>query len=358
MGKEFRVSGFAFRGKQTRNSKLETRNSKLETRNLKLMTWESRLIHDDALAAYTTQPITNLSTRVAALIQQQLATWPMLRNATDALDQVQYKELSVKGARVLAQFNPARIVSTAAQVDAASIQARPCFLCAENLPAEEKGIACGENYVVLCNPFPVLKNHLVMAEKRHTPQAIAGRFEDLLDFAQALGSEYFTLYNGPACGASAPDHHHFQACHRAGIPLFAEVHHWPQTRLSAPAELDLFSLAEYRLKILVASSAKKDKISAWLQETIFEVAQATAVTAEPLLNLIVSYDPHQWTVYLFPRAKHRPSCYYAAGDERLTVSPAGIDLTGILVVPDPNHFARLTATDVERIYAEITRDWN
>ena len=192
------------------------------------MTWESRLITDDALAAYATQPITNLSTRVAALINQQLAMWPMLRNATDALEQVQYKEVNVNGSRVLAQFNPARIVSTAAKVDTASIQARPCFLCAENLPAPEKGVLFGDNYVVLCNPFPVLKDHLVISERRHTPQAIASRIGDLLDLTEALGSEYFTLYNGPQCGASAPDHHHFQACSSAGIPLFDEIQSWPR----------------------------------------------------------------------------------------------------------------------------------
>lgn len=318
------------------------------------MTWESRLINDDALAAYAAQPITDFPTRVAALINQQLATWPQLSKATEALSQVQYKELTVKGSRLLAQFNPARIVSTAAKVDTASIQARPCFLCAENLPTEEKGVPFGDHYVVLCNPFPVLKDHLVISEREHTPQAIAPRFEDLLDLTAALGSQYFTLYNGPSCGASAPDHHHFQACNRAGIPLFDEVNHWPRTPLSSPTELDAYSLNGYGLKILVASSAKKDTITAWFHETVFDIAKATAATAEPLLNLIVTHDPHCWTVYLFPRKQHRPSCYYAQGDDKLTVSPAGIDLTGILVVPDLNHFARLTATDVERIYAEIT----
>jgi hypothetical protein len=322
------------------------------------MTWESRLIHDDDLTAYATQPITDFPTRVAALINQQLATWPMLRNATEALDQVQYKALDVNGSRVLAQFNPARIVSTAAKVDTASIQARPCFLCAENLPPEEKGIPFGDDYVVLCNPFPVLKNHLVIAERRHTPQAIAERFTDLLRLAEALGSEYFTLYNGPACGASAPDHHHFQACRRENIPLFAELPTWPRSYdLSASAKsaaVEVFTLRDYRVHILIASGSKMDTISAWFADSLNRLATLTAAPAEPLLNVIVNYDAHHWTVYLFPRAKHRPSCYSAEGAAKLTISPAGIDLTGMLVVPDPHHFARLTATDVERIYAEVT----
>lgn len=318
------------------------------------MTWESRLIHDDALAAFAAQPITNLPTRVAALIQQQLATWPMLNQATQSLAQVQYKDLTVKGSLVRAQFNPARIVSTAAKVDAASIQARPCFLCAENLPTEEKGVPFGNDYVVLCNPFPVLKDHLVISERRHTPQAIAPRFTDLLALTQALGSDYFTLYNGPACGASAPDHHHFQACHRAGIPLFDEIHQWPRDYRQQQPDLEVFTLRDYRLQILIASGSKMNTIAAWFAETLHRFAALTASPVEPLLNLVVTYDSQAWTVYLFPRAKHRPSCYYAEGVQQLTISPAGIDLTGVLVVPDPNHFAHLTTHDVERIYAEIT----
>ena len=322
------------------------------------MTWESRIITDDALAAYSNQPITDFQTRVAALIDQQLATWPMLRAATETLAQVQYKELNVKGSHVLAQFNPGRIVSTAAKVDTASIQARPCFLCAENLPTEEKGIAFGDKYVVLCNPFPVLKNHLVISERAHTPQAIAGRFTDLLELTQAMGSEYFTLYNGPACGASAPDHHHFQACSRANVPLFDEVKNWPRDYGIQQSLLEVFTPRDYRLNILIASGSEMNTIAVWFEDLLSRLATLTSATAEPLLNLVVTYDTHRWTVYVFPRGKHRPSCYYAEGAGKLTISPAGIDLTGILVVPDPNHFARLTANNVERIYTEVTLDVN
>jgi hypothetical protein len=322
------------------------------------MTWESQLITDELLAPYATPAITNFQTRAAALIHQQLATWPMLNQATQSLAQMQYKDLVVKGARVRAQFNPARIVSTAAKVDAASIKARPCFLCAENLPAEEKGVPFGDDYIVLCNPFPVLKDHLVISHRQHTPQAIAPRFADLLALTQALGSDYFTLYNGPQCGASAPDHHHFQACQRAGIPLFEEVNHWSRDYHVQQADLEVFTLRDYRLQILIASGSKMNTIAAWFAESLNRLAILTGAATEPLLNLALTYDANTWTVYLFPRAKHRPACYYAEGDEQLTISPAGIDLTGVLVVPDPNHFARLTTHDVERIYAEITLGLN
>lgn len=318
------------------------------------MEWESRIISNDALAAYSNQPFDDLADRVAALIDQQQATWPLLQKATDALQQVQYKELQVKGSRVLAQFNPARIVSTAAKVDAASIQQRPCFLCAENLPPEEKGIPFGENYVILCNPFPVLKNHLVISEKRHIPQAIADKFIDFLDLTKELGNEYFTLYNGPACGASAPDHHHFQACSRENVPVFSELRHWPRNVISETEDLKVFSPADYRVNILVACGQKKDRIAAWFGDTLTRLAQETSAPSEPMLNLIATWDAQQWKIFLFPRSNHRPSRYYAEGDEKLTISPAGIDLAGVLVVPDPAHFARVTAQDVEQIYSEVS----
>ena len=318
------------------------------------MNWQSRILDNEILFAYATTSLTNWQSRIAALIAQQLATWPMLRNATEMLNKAEYKEFSVKGSKVLTQFNPARIVSTAAKVDAASIKARPCFLCAENLPAEEKGIPFGENYVILCNPFPVLKNHLVISEKRHTPQSILTRFEDFLDLTEAVGDQYFTLYNGASCGASAPDHHHFQACSRDRVPLFDEVENHPRNYTEKSDSFAAFTLQDYRLNILIARGKNKVELTQWFNETIKFLQEKISTEAEPMLNLVATSDAHGFTVYLFPRAKHRPACYFAEGENQLTVSPAGIDLTGILVVPNPEHYARISAQNIEEIYAEIT----
>ncbi len=296
----------------------------------------------------------NWQSRIAALIAQQLDTWPMLRGATETLNQAEYKEFSVKGSKVLTQFNPARIVSTAAKVDAASIKARPCFLCAENLPAEEKGIPFGENYVILCNPFPVLKNHLVISEKSHTPQSILTRFEDFLALTEVVGDQYFTLYNGASCGASAPDHHHFQACSRDDVPLFDEVEKRSRNYSKKSNSFSSFTLQNYRLNILIARGKNKAELLNWFDETIKFLQAKIGTDSEPMLNLVATSDAHGFTVYLFPRAKHRPACYFADGEKQLTVSPAGIDLTGILVVPNPEHYARISAQDIEEIYAEIT----
>jgi Domain of unknown function (DUF4922) len=290
--------------------------------------------------------------RVGALLKQQEATWLELREGIAALRSVELRDFNVKKSRVTAQFNPRRIVSTAARVDAASIGQRPCFLCPENLPVEEKGIEFGERFVVLCNPFPVVRNHVVVASVTHIPQRIDGNFGLLLDLTKELGEDYFAIYNGPACGASAPDHLHFQAALRGQLAIVEEARSWPSRRVSEIAA----SLIDYRVNVLVARNSSREVLLAWFGEVYEKLSLLTCVEPEPLLNLIVTFGEGLWTVYLFPRFRHRAESYFAPHQERLTVSPAAIDLGGLLVVPEAEHFARITAADIERIYTEVTLD--
>ena len=322
------------------------------------MSWITRLLSDTALVPYVA-PGTEmgLQARVAALLAQQQKTWPMLRAGTAALAAAQYRSLQVNGSEVIAQYNPQRLVSTAAQVDARSIRARRCFLCAEHLPLEERGLAWGEDFVILCNPFPVLPNHLVISARYHRPQAIAGCYGTLLDLAATLGEVYWVLYNGPACGASAPDHLHVQAGTRALLPILHEVERWPREQVVQHADQEVFALTGYRLQVLIARGSKRSTLLAWLQHAVAVLAAVTHTSDhEPLLNLLVTCEAAGWTVYVFPRARHRPACYFAEGEAKLTVSPAALDLAGVLVVPDADHFTRIRAQDIARIYAEVTLD--
>src|SRR5262245_23610181 len=144
------------------------------------MSWEERIIGVEALRPYlSNKPEPDFRSLVGGLADQQSATWPMLRDAVAGLARVEYKRLSVRASEVLAQFNPQRIVSTSAKVDAAAIKQRPCFLCAENLPGEERGIAFGADFVTLFNPFPVLPWHVVITSRRHIPETIDGNFNTL-----------------------------------------------------------------------------------------------------------------------------------------------------------------------------------
>ena len=164
--------------------------------------------------------------KVRQLLDAQLTNWEQARNNYNALANVEVKEVEINGFPVKIQFNPGRIQSSAAKVDAKSIQERKCFLCAANSPAVQEGIdysgVAGE-YEILINPFPIFPKHLTIPDKKHVNQTIGdnnlkGRFEDMLDLSKIL-DEYVLFYNGPKCGASAPDHIHFQAGNKGFLPL-------------------------------------------------------------------------------------------------------------------------------------------
>ncbi|MBI1766421.1 MAG: DUF4922 domain-containing protein [Acidobacteria bacterium] len=319
------------------------------------MNWATRILSQVELEPYAAAPLAgNWPAQVNALLAQQQQTWPQLREATDGLQQVEYRRFNIKGAEVLAQFNPKRLVSTAAKVDAASIQARPCFLCVGNLPEEERGLPFGDDFVVLCNPFPVLPKHLVVTARQHTPQAVAASFGSLLDVTRALGADFFTLYNGPKCGASAPDHLHFQAAEATRLPLWRELERGPLQRWPSASAVETFTLPCYRINMLGAFGSDRTALLAWFERALSTLAALTESKDEPLLNLLATFNNGRWCVLLLPRQRHRPTCYDAEGDARLTISPAAIDLGGVLVVPQPEHFARLTAVALGQIYTEVT----
>ena len=319
------------------------------------MSWDARSLTEAELEPFADESLAgNWPAQIRALIAQQQHTWPQLREAITGLQQVEYRRFSIHGNEVLAQFNPKRIVSTAAKVDVASIQARPCFLCTDNLPTEERGLAFGEDYVVLCNPFPVLPNHLVISARQHTPQAIAATFGSLLDVTRALGADFFTLYNGPRCGASAPDHLHFQAAEAALLPIWRDLARGPLDCWSSVADVEAITLPGYRINMLGAAGSDRVALLAWFERALSTLAAITENREEPLLNLLATFKDGRWCVLLLPRQRHRPTCYDAEGEAQLTISPAAIDLGGVVVVPQPAHFARLTATALEQIYAEVT----
>lgn len=319
------------------------------------MNWDERILSEAALSPFLPKDEPHAwRARVNALLAQQQETWPLLRAAVAGLQQVEYRRFKVRGAEVLAQHNLKRIVSTGAKVDAASIKARPCFLCPQHLPVEERGLAFGDDFIVLCNPFPVLPKHLVIAARQHIPQTLAGHPGEWLELTRALGDEFFTLYNGPRCGASAPDHLHFQAAESSRLPIWRELETWPLQKLKSEQSVEAFSFSSYRINVLGARGNEPTALQQWLERAVAALAALTRTPEEPLLNLLASYKAGCWTVLLLARQRHRPTCYDAAGAAQLTISPAAIDLGGVLVVPQAEHFARLAETVLAQIYAEVT----
>jgi len=318
--------------------------------------WDGRIINEQELAPHLKSPDVGLAARVAALVEHQKNSWPLMREGYAAFAEIEVRRVETSGSQAIIQHNPRRIASTAARVDKASVEARRCFLCAANLPPEEKGLAYDDNFVVLCNPFPILDKHLSIVHREHIPQEIEGNVEAMLTLARDLGSNFFVLYNGPECGASAPDHLHFQAASR-NLPIEDELRRMDSESDRAEVnEVEVFALSGFNRSAIIFRGVDSERLARSIYQAVSELSLMTG-KAEPMINIICVYEEGEWTVYLFPRARHRPACFFAEGEGRLTVSPGAIDMAGLVVVPHRDDFAKMDATRVGQIFSEVSTDY-
>ena len=285
------------------------------------------------------------------LITEQLSSWETARNNYDALSTVKVKELNVNGVLYKVQFNPARIVSSGAKVDAKTIKERKCFLCPANLPAVQKGVPFKEHYNILVNPFPIFPRHLTVPELAHVDQRIAIRMEDMLDLAQAL-TDYVIFYNGPKCGASAPDHAHFQAGNKGFLPIEKDWRNQIDGKVADYEQATLWYMNDAPRATLVIESASKEN-AVHLFDIIYRSLIVKPEEEEPMMNVLALYEDEKWVVFVFPREKHRPACYTAEGEANLLSSPASVDLGGVFITPVEKDFLKITAEDIAQILSEV-----
>jgi hypothetical protein len=303
------------------------------------MSWET-ILQNDSVAGQPLRP------RIDALFVQQRATWPALREGEAALSQLQRKQLSSEGESIIVQLNPARRRSTLAPTDAKAVAARACFLCPENIPPLERGVAFDE-LVVLPNPYPILPLHCTIAAREHTPQQIAGRVATFLRLAESIGPDMVALYNGPRCGASAPDHFHFQAARADNIPILSELATIDPLR-------SVTAHASFGRNMLIFRGTNAAEVQAHIEQAIAALGGIEVATDEPMFNLLVHYHANHYIVVLFPRAAHRPACYFAPGSDKLSISPAILEMCGLLVGTEPDHFERIDAATARAIYKEVS----
>ena len=188
------------------------------------------------------------ASKAHGLLQQQKGAWEMLRNGYDTLRSVRTRVFEFDGFQIKVQFNPGRLTSTVAKVDATSIKERKCFLCTENLPPAQRGIPCDGEYLLLCNPFPIFPEHFTIPSLQHGPSSFAARLARCSTSPGTWATRYTVFYNGPKCGASAPDHLHFQAGNRSFLPIDAEydtVKKATGTRLFESASFRAYSVEKY-----------------------------------------------------------------------------------------------------------------
>jgi hypothetical protein len=273
------------------------------------------------------------------LFERQVRKWPRLAKGVEGLAQASTRPVKIDWFQVFIRHIPHRVASTTAAVDRESVAKRPCFLCARNLDPEEEGIPFGSDFTVYCNPFPIVDRHLTIVYKEHGVQHIANRFGDMLDIAAALPG-FFVIYNGPECGASAPDHMHFQAGLRNPFPIEKEA-----------AGLAGITVPNYARNVFVFRGTDRSSVVRQMERAIELLRQFSRKQTEPLINIAAFCDNRGWVAYLFPRGKHRPEVFYSG---ELTVSPASIDLCGIFVVPLPKDFERITGDMIAAIFREVT----
>ena len=331
---------------------------------------------------------------VEAFFEQELNDWPEARERYEALKaNVQLKALPLnelssakndEGSApsmsndfaMTAQWNPARIVSTGAKIDKASIAARPCFLCDENRPKEQHSLMIERHYQVLINPFPILPEHYTIPTRRHKPQSIWEHFGTMRHLAWTM-PRHIVFYNGPVCGASCPDHMHLQAGSRGVLPIERDwslfenqlEKLYPLTggetqemedRGNTSQRCGLFLLKNYVCPVFVIRSLPEETDSLLCQR-LYRALPIIEGENEPRMNVICWREQgnesrsDEIVTLVFPRKKHRPDCYTVGeGPDSLLVSPGALDMGGLIITPREEDFKKITTEWAVKILREVT----
>ena len=285
---------------------------------------------------------------------RQIEKWDAVRYRFHELQDVRERELPLGDYSVEVQFNPARIVSTGAKIDKKAIAKRPCFLCAKNRPKEQMTKTVDEKFELLVNPFPILPVHFTIPLRRHEPQRILPNYREMHKLLTRY-PELMVFYNGPKCGASAPDHMHFQAGTSGVLPMQQS---WQRLsrNLETICTIDdnncISVVSDYPCPALLIRS-RSEQTDGELFRIIYDALPWQADDAEPMMNIVAWREGDDFLSVVFPRKKHRPDCYYADGDEKMLVSPGALDMAGLTITPRAEDFERITPNQIRGIIEEV-----
>ncbi|MCI6160136.1 MAG: DUF4922 domain-containing protein [Prevotella sp.] len=288
---------------------------------------------------------------------RQLEKWDAARHRYYELQNVNTKTLPASGITLKAQFNPARMVSTGASITPKAIAERPCFLCEKNRPEQQIAKEFGKDFQLLVNPFPILPAHFTIPLKAHQPQNIWTHYGEMYRLLEQY-PQITVFYNGPKCGASAPDHMHFQAGTSGQLPL---QEGWQRLGRNLTPILEnntgegIYFITEYPSPALLIKSreAKSDKqMFACIYKALEQEARET--DGEPMMNIVAWKNQDEHLSVVFLRKKHRPDCYTAEGEVKMMVSPGALDMAGLLIVPCQEDFHKITAEQAIEILKEVS----
>jgi hypothetical protein len=298
-----------------------------------------------------------LSAQCRSLLEKQKSSWPDLSLGYAALEKVRVKELRCNGFSVRLHHDPARIKSAIAPVDKESIDKRPCFLCLENLPEKQQGILYRQNFLVLCNPFPITSQHYTISRIKHIPQSFDGNIPIFLAIAKDFHGDFNVFYNGAQSGASAPDHLHFQAAPAGVLPVEKDIHDNAKRIFAKLIDgISLFKVRDAGRGIIVIEGKNYDAISSTLTNVVSAMKCVLSSPGEPKMNLLCSYNGNTWQVTIFPRRKHRPAVFFLPGNERILISPGLVEMGGVVVTPIEKDFNIVDHELIQDIYKEVSVD--
>ncbi len=310
---------------------------------------QKKTVHIDELTRFGS--VGNTSELARTLVKQQIYSWPLAQKKYRDLENVETRNFDFGNFTVKAQYNPGRIRSSAARTDSRTLAERPCFLCLENLPPEQKGFMLLEKYLVLTNPFPVFPVHLTLSDINHSPQRIKSRISDFLEAGEAL-SEFTIFYNGPGCGASAPDHFHFQAVPKGQIPV---EHEWALNSEKIPwsEKTTLGFSNNYLRRFIAIESTDRSEIKECFNRIYSELEKRNQ-QPEPMLNMLCLCRDNSLQLIIFPREKQRPSHFFRKRNEQIIIGPASVEMGGLMILPRKKDFEKIAEKEIAEIYEEVT----
>lgn len=291
---------------------------------------------------------------VERFFNRQLELWDDARQHFRNLQEVKTRNLNADSHTLVVQWNPTRIVSTGASIDAKAISQRPCFLCEQNRPKEQIVKPLDDQFNLLVNPYPILPQHFTIPLKQHKPQDALICFDEM----QLLLSRYpdlMVFYNGPKCGASAPDHAHLQAGTSGLLPLqnsWQRLSRDAETLYSLNENEDISFIADFICPV-IAIRSRSSEHARELFKRVYDALPPQADGTEPMMNIVAWSSDDEHISIVIPRSKHRPDCYYDKDEaKRMLVSPGALDMSGLIITPRQHDFEHITAEQALQMIAE------
>lgn len=277
---------------------------------------------------------------------QQLANWQTARINYESLKNIRSRRFQLASCHYEIQFNPERIRSVVTPVEKEEKTKANCFLCEQNRPAEQLKLPFNDRFDILCNPYPVFSRHLTIASKMHTPQTITNELDTLLQIAKAL-PDFIVFYNGPHCGASAPEHLHFQAGIKDEFPLFQD---YKDLKNNNSAQEKIFSQT---VRYIIWDGVRK--FYALESPSMPELSGYFYQREEENVNLLAWYEEGKWILCVFERKKHRPDRFFVTGEHQLLISPAAVEAAGKIITVREEDFNKITPQDIIEIFEEVLK---